>query len=259
MQNAQRGARGSRGFCAIVLTVVTVCCAAQAARADGTLATSAYVEYAGVFGDVYNGVTTDDGDSRAGAYKIKGRLDYGRLSAILNYRRESTNSITNATTPTGQPGTLLTYPAGGIVVPLFVAVDAEFETRLEYKLQRIPFSVGLAYSNSTNNYGFPTLHAFGIGVDLQPSSRRRLSPYGSYFYFPNQTGIYPLADPNNPNSGSVTESLRSNELEAGLSFSVPLTHLSIVAGYDQTTNTSRHGSFNFVRDGPYLGVGYRIR
>ena len=251
MQNAQRTV--------VVMAVAALCCAAPPARADGTLATSAYVEYAGVFGDVYNGVTTDDGDVLGGSYAIKGRLDYGRLGAVLSYRRDLSNSVTNATTPTGQPGTFLSYPAGGVILPQFVAVDARFEARLEYRPQLLPVYLGLAFSNATNNYGFPTLHALGVGVELRPDPRRRFSPYGSFFYFPDQTGIYPLADPSNPASGSVTESLRANELEVGLSFAVPRTQLSVIGGYVQITNISRTRSFNFVRDGPYLGVGYRIR
>jgi hypothetical protein len=242
-----------------MLAAMAVFYATSPAKADAALSTSAYVEYSHAFGDLYNGVTTDDGEILGGSYQVKGRADYGRLCVGLAYKHDETNSIVNGTTPSGGPGTFLTFPSGSILVPQFVAVDAQFEARLEYRLPQWPAYVGIAYSNATNNYGFPTLHAFGIGVEVQPSQRRALSPYGSFFYFPNQTGIYPLANPNNPNSGSATESLRANELEVGLSYAVPRTHLSVVGGYDQTTNISRTGSFNFVRDGPFVGVGFRLR
>lgn len=233
--------------------------AAAPALPDTLLATSGYIEYTHLIGDTYNGVTTDDGDILFGSYSIKGRLDYGRLAAVLSYRRDLTNSRTNATTPNGGPGTFLSFPAGGIILPQFVAVDAQFEARLEYRPQQLPVYLGIAFSNATNNYQFPTLQALGIGVEVKPNPRRTFSPYGSFFYFPNQNGVYAHADPNNPASGSVTESLRANELEVGASFAVPRTQLSVVGGYSQTTNISRTGSFNFVRDGPFVGVGYRLR
>jgi len=243
----------------VASAIGALCCMPAPARSEAALSTSGYVEYSHLFGDIYNGVTTDDGELLGGSYSIKGRANYGALSAVLSYRHDLSNSQVNATTPTGQPGTLLTFPAGSIVVPQFVAVDAQFEARLEYRLQQVPVYLGAAYSNATNNYGFPALHAFGVGLEVQPNSRRELSPYGSFFYFPNQTGVYPLANPTNPASGSVTESLRADELELGLSYAVPRTQLNIVAGYQQTTNVSRTGSFNFVLDGPFLGVGYRLR
>ena len=248
-----------RAVLAHVLMIGLLCCLPAPARSDGSLATSGYVEYSHLFGDIYNGVTTDDGELLGGSYTVKGRVNYGRLSAVLSYRSDLSQSQVNATTPTGQPGTSLTFPAGAVIVPQFVAVDAQFEARLEYGLQQLPVYFGVAYSNATNNYGFPTLHAFGVGVEVQPSTRRALSPYGSFFYFPNQTGVYPLANPNNPASGSVTESLHANEFEVGASYTIPRTQLNIVGGYQQTTNVSRTGSFNFVLDGPFLGVGYRFR
>ena len=249
----------ARALFALALMNGALCCTRAPADADAALATSGYVEYSHLFGDIYNGVTTDDGELLGGSYTVKGRVDYGRLAAVLSYRSDLSQSKVNATTSTGQPGTSLMFPGGTIVVPQFVAVDAQFEARLEYRLMQIPVYLGVAYSNATNNYGFPTLHAFGLGVEVQPSARRALSPYGSFFYFPNQTGVYALANPNNPASGSVTESLRGNELEIGLSYTIPRTQLSIVGGYQQTTNVSRTRSFNFVLDGPFLGVGYRFR
>ncbi len=229
------------------------------ADAANTFAPTAYLEYAGLWGDTYNGVTTDDGDHLAGSYTALGRVDYGRFTASLMFQRVSTRSVTNATTPAGAPGTALAYPSGQVIVPLFTAVNSESEIRLEYEPPAWPVYLGLAYSLSSNNYNFPALKAFGVGVELQPNPRHALSPYGSYFYFPNQTGTYPLADPNNPNSGSYQSSYRANELTLGASLRIPRTHLTLVGGYKQTTNVARVSSFNFVQDGPFLGLGYRLR
>jgi hypothetical protein len=240
------------------LALLALLAIAAPARAASTLTPWAYLEYSGVYGDTYNGVTTDDGDHLASSYSAKARVGYGRFAASVNFYRDASNSQNNALTVTGMPGTVLNYPAGQVVVPVFTAVDAASEFRLEYKPFHPPVYFGLAYSNASNNYNFPRLSALGIGVELMPDPRRLLSPYGSFYFFPNQTGTYALANPNNPNSGSVGSAFRANELELGASLAFPKTDLSLVAGYYQTTNVRRTGTFNFVRDGPFVGLGYRL-
>jgi hypothetical protein len=253
----ERGA--GRALARVGLAFATVLTLAAPCRAANTLTPWGYLEYSGVYGDTYNGVTTDDGDHLSNSYAAKARVYYGRYAASISFYRDVTNSQANATTLTGQPGTVLNYPGGQVIVPVFTAVDSASEMRLEYQPARIPVYFGLAYSNSSNNYDFPRLTALGIGVELMPDPHRLVSPYGSYFFFPNQTGTYPLANPNDPKSGPVGSAFRSNELEVGGSLVFPKTDLSLVAGYYQTTNIRRTGTFNFVRDGPFVGLGFRLR
>jgi hypothetical protein len=241
-------------LCAALTTLVS-----PPAQAANALSPSAYLEYTPIYGDTYNGVTTDDGDNLAGSYATKVRVDYGRFSAQYRYHRDLSSSLINATTPSGGPGTALNYPGGQVIVPAFTAVDGESEIRLEYQPVHLPVYFGLAYSNSFNNYSFPRLTALGIGAELQPNPRKLISPYASFFYFPDQSGTYPLANPNNPNSGSAHSEFSANELELGGSLVFPKTDLSLVLGYYQTTNVRRTGTFNFVRDGPYVGIGYRLK
>jgi len=244
---------------AVTLLVAAALVAPAISRAADTLTPQGYLQYSPTFGDTYNGVTTDDGDHLSASFAAKAQLYYGRFSAAYMYYRDLSVSQANGMTSSGAPGTVISYPTGQVVMPVFTASDAQSEIRLEYQPVRIPVYFGLAYSNSFNNYGFPRLTAFGIGVQLAPNPKHLLSPYGSYYYFPNQTGTYPLADPNNPNSGSVQSAFRANELDLGGSLAFPKTALSLVVGYYQTTNVRRTGTFNFVRDGPYVGLGYRIK
>ncbi|MBV8172683.1 MAG: hypothetical protein JO219_12210 [Candidatus Eremiobacteraeota bacterium] len=218
-----------------------------------------YVQYALGFGDTYNGVTTDDGDHLWGSYALKAKVFLGHFAAEYQCYRDLTNSQTNALTPSGGPGTAINYPGAQVIVPQFVASDGESEFRLEYRPPRFPVYLGVAYSNSFNNYNFPRLTASGIGVELQPDLGRALSPYASYYWFPNQTGTYALANPNDLSSGSVHSAFIANELDFGASFAFPKVRLNILAGYYQETNVRKTGTFNFVRDGPYVAVGYRIR
>jgi len=254
---------GSMSTCAALAATALLAAAALIApaqsRAADALTPQGYLQYTPTFGDTYNGVTTDDGDHLSGSYAAKAQLYFGRFSAAYMYYRDLSSSQANGTTSSGAPGTVISYPAGAVVMPVFTAADAESEIRLEYQPVRIPVYFGLAYSNAFNNYGFPRLIAYGLGVELAPNPKHLLSPYGSFYYFPNQTGTYPLADPNNPNSGSVQSAFRANELDLGGSLAFPKTALSLVVGYYQSTNVRRTGTFNFVRDGPYLGLGYRIK
>ncbi|HME82955.1 MAG TPA: hypothetical protein VKF82_12905 [Candidatus Eremiobacteraceae bacterium] len=245
-------------FVVALLAIVSLAPPARALAANA-LTPSGYLQYTPTFGDTYNGVTTDDGDHLSGSYSAKAQAYFGRFSAAYLYYRDLSTSQANGTTASGAPGTVISYPAAQVVMPVFTASDAESEIRLEYQPVRIPVYFGLAYSNSFNNYGFPRLTAFGVGVELAPNPKHLLSPYGSFYYFPNQTGTYPLADPNNPASGSVGSSFRANELDLGGSLAFPKTALSLVVGYYQTTNVRRTGTFNFVRDGPYVGLGYRVK
>ena len=244
---------------AVCIATLALCLCAAPANAANTLTLKAYLEYSGAYGDTYNGVTTGDGDHLSNSYSAKARVLYGRFAASVAFYRDVTNSEFNATTSTGAPATVLNYPSGQVVVPVFTAVDAASEFRLEYQPVRLPVYFGLAYSNASNNYSFPRLEALGIGVELMPNPHQLFSPYGSFYFFPNQTGTYALANPNDPNSGSVGSAFRSNELEVGGSLVLPKTYLSLVGGYYQTTNIRRTGRFNFVRDGPFVGLGYRLR
>jgi hypothetical protein len=260
-----QGSGMSRSVCAaggFALLVLLLCAPAFAANA---LKPSAYLEYAIPLGDIYNGVTTDDGEPLAGSYSAKARVFYGRFAASFRFYRDASWSQASTTAPAGGPGTVISYPDAMIVVPQFIAVDSASEVRLEYQPGRTPAYFGLAYSNQSNNYDFPRLTALGFGVEVMPNPKHLLSPYGSFFFFPNQTGTYPLANPNNPASGSVASAFHANELELGASIAFPKTPLSLVVGYYQNTNIQQYahshpiGNFNFVRDGPFVGLGLRTR
>jgi hypothetical protein len=236
---------------AIVLNPVIVW-AANASRVQAS------IDYVAPFGDTYDGVTTDDGDHLAGSLGVRAQVGYGRFVAIYAFESDKTASVVNGTTPSGTPGTTLNYPAEQTVVPVFTAVNAVSEFRLEYRPWRSPVYVGVAHSNSWNNYGFPRLQATGAGVEAQPSARRVLSPYGSYFFFPNQSGTYPLAAPTNPRSGAVASAFRVHELLAGLSWALAGSPVHVVFGYYQTICTRKTGTFNFSRDGPFIGVRFQL-
>ena len=255
------GERCSPQYIAGVLGVALLALGAPvpAHAAGGLTSPSGYIEYVATSGDIYNGVTTDDGEDLPGSYIAKGRIEYARFAALLRFRRDASQSQANALTSSGGPATSLAFPTAQVVVPQFTAVDSEFEARLEYQPLHIPVYVGLAYARATNNYGFPALQAVGFGLELTPNPHHLISPYGSYFFFPNQTGVYALANPNDPSSGTSPAAYRANELEIGLSLAIPKTDLTIDGGYSQSTNVSRLGAFNFVRSAPYLGVGYRLR
>src|SRR5579872_62158 len=236
---------------------VLACCTAWPAAASSN-SLCAFVEYVATYGDTYDGVTTDDGDHLGSSFALRGAALSGRFAALYMFYRDKTASLTNATTPSGGAVTTLQYPAEQIVVPIFTAVNAQSEFRLEYRPSRLPFYAGLAYSNAFNNYGFPRLTGFGVGIEVQPDPQKRLSPYGSYFFFPNQSGTYALAAPTNPKSGSAHSAFRGNEFLIGGSARVGKTGLDLRFGYYQTTNVRRTGTFNFVRDGPFVGLAYRL-
>jgi hypothetical protein len=239
--------------CVLILAFLPL---AQAAIGAPTIG---YLEYAPIYGTTYNGVTTDSGGHLPDSHELKARIDVGRYMAQYSNHIDLSHSKRDATTATGAPGTSLAYPNGTVVVPTFTANDGESEFRLEYQPGKFPAYLGLAYSNSFNNYGFPRLSALGFGIELQPNPRRSISPYGSYFFFPDQTGTYPLANPNDPSSSPVSSSFVANEFEGGASIALRKTGLSIVLAYYQTTNVRRTGRFNFVRDGPLIGLGYQLR
>jgi hypothetical protein len=237
--------------CLLVWCVVS----ALPARADDF---RGFLEYAGVYGDTYDGVTTDDGDHLASSFGVRAMVASGRFAALYMYHRDENRSIANGTLPSGAPGTTINYPAEQTVVPLFTAVNAGSEFRLEYQPWRGPIYLGAAYSNSFNNYGFPRLSAFGVGVEVQPNPAKRLSPYGYYFYFPNQTGTFPLAAPSDPASGPFQESFHQDSFLAGGSGTIGRTGLSLRFGVYRDSSVRRAGSFNIVRDGPFIALAYRL-
>lgn len=238
--------------CLLVLCAA-IACPARASGVHGSF------EYVKAYGDTYDGVTTDDGDHLGSSFALRAVITWRRFAAIYMFHRYETASLTNATLFSGAPGTTLNYPAEQVVVPLFTAQNAASEFRLEYQPWRGPIEVGLAYSNTFNNYAFPRLLAFGIGAELQPNSAKRISPYGSFFYFPSQAGTFPLAAPSNPHSGSVHQDFWAYELLVGGSARIAKTGLSVRFGYYQSDSEHRTGTtYNIVSDGPFVGLAYSL-
>jgi hypothetical protein len=215
-------------------------------------------EYVKAYGDTYDGVTTDDGDHLGSSFALRATITSGRFGVLYMFHRYETASLTNGTTASGAPGTTINYPGEQIVVPLFTAHNAESEFRLEYQPWRGPIYVGAAYSNTFNNYAFPRLLAFGIGAEIHPNPAKRISPYGSFFYFPRQTGTFPMAAPSNPQSGPVHQDFWAYEELAGGSWTIAKTGLSVRFGYYQNDSERRTGTYNIVSDGPFVGLGYSL-
>ncbi|HXW51197.1 MAG TPA: hypothetical protein VEJ41_04345 [Candidatus Acidoferrales bacterium] len=240
-------------LCFVLLACVGLQARALAAPVSG------YFEGGPQYGTTYNGVTTDSGGHLPGSYELKARVGTGRYVFQYSYHSDLSPSSADATTASGGRGTALNYPGGVVIVPAFNANDGESEFRLEYRTGNYPLFVGLASSNSFNNYMFPRLRGVGFGVELQPNDGKTISPYGSYFFFPDQSGTYPLANPNDPASGPAHQAFDANEFEGGFSIALRPRGLSLALAYYQTTNVQKTGDYNFVRDGPVIALGYRFK
>jgi len=229
-----------------------------------------FVQAGYTFGKVYNefaaGETDKSGNSGGTsgsgfsiASVISGAYTFNPFALKVDFRQDVYDTTNNAIGPSGGPGTTFTTIDGGTVtVDQFRAKQSTLDGRLEFKVASPNIFVGVGYLQASNNYGYPTLHAIGGGLEKLPSFTSGLDWFGSAFYYPNANGTFVQNDPTSPTFGqSFKQSYNIIKYDIGLDLNFGSSPFYLYGGYsgDRYTKKDNNEPINQTHSGPYVGLG----
>ena len=79
---------------------------------------------------------------------------------------------------------------GQFPVPSFTVRDTDYGGRLGLNIAQPRIYLGLGYLHREGNHGYPKQDGFGFGADKLPDLDRRISAYGSVWYYPRVSGDF---------------------------------------------------------------------
>lgn len=190
---------------------------------------------------------------------IAGAYEFHPFALKVDFRQDVYNTTNNAIGPSGGTGTAFTTIDGGTaIVDQFRAKQSTIDGRLEYMFGTSQIGVGVGYLQAANNYGYPTLHAFGAGLEKLPSFDTGLGWFGSVFYYPNANGTYTESNPTSTTFGqSFKQSYNIIKYDLGLNLDFGKSPFYLYGGYsgDRYTTKDAFEPVNQTHSGPYVGIG----
>ncbi len=153
-----------------------------------------------------------------------------------------------------------TIDGGTALTPVFLAKQSTLDARLEYQIIAPRINLGVGYFRTANNYGYPDLHALGVGVEKLPDLRPGLSFFGSGFYYPNAREQYTVTGVTSPNAGTTYEQKYDVfRYDVGLALVFAHFPVYIDGGFSGDHYTARtNAPIGQTHDGPYIGLGVKL-
>src|SRR5215472_15609694 len=231
-----------------------------------------FIQIADNFGKVYNEFANGEQDKQGngssssgtgGGFSnsalIAGAYNFNPFAIKVDFRQDVYDTTNNAITTTGAPGTQFnTIDGGTVIVDQFRAKQSTLDGRLEFKVASPNIFVGVGYLQASNNYGYPTIHAIGGGLEKLPSFTSGLDWFGSAFYYPNANGTFVQNDPTSPTFGqSFKMSYNIIKYDVGLDLNFGSSPFYLYGGYsgDRYTKKDNNEPINQTHSGPYVGLG----
>ncbi|PZR57852.1 MAG: hypothetical protein DLM50_05360 [Candidatus Meridianibacter frigidus] len=155
-----------------------------------------------------------------------------------------------------QAGFINLAGGGTAFSPVFQAREQDFDIRAGVRALEPRLYLGLSYLRETNNYGYPSMRGYGLGLEKLPDVDQTFSVYGSAYYYPRVDGTY--TQPIGPNAGVP---LHFAYHRFRYDFGVTLKPSSkspvfIDMGYlGDHTRTADNAPANVIRAGPFVGIG----
>ncbi len=143
---------------------------------------------------------------------------------------------------------------GASFVPPFTAREQDVDARLGVRILQPRVYLGVGYLWRSNNYGYPTMSSWGVGLEKLPDLDHALSVYGSVWYYPNTYGYY-----NSP-SFSYKLEYRVLKYQVGVAWDIANSPVFVEAGWlgDSGRASSVNDPASFTHNGPYAGIGLRF-
>jgi hypothetical protein len=181
-----------------------------------------------------------------------------RWAGKIDYRQDAYVTNSNLTDVLGNQYTgFSTIDGGYAYTPVFLAKQTDIDGRVEYQVANPRLYVGVSYIETGNNYGYPQLRGFGVGVEKLPELRPGLSYYGSVFYYPTASGNFTVASPGSPNLGvSYRQQYAITKLDIGLALVLRNFPVYLYGGYSgDEYNAKQNAPIGQTHNGVYLGLG----
>ena len=225
------------------------------------------------FGKVYNEFSAGSRDAQGagvgsatsgfdGSFVIAGAYLFNPWALKVDFRQDgydTTVSNTNQSCSSGGCTVFTTIDGGTAVVNAFRAKQSTLDGRLEYNIGAYPgLYIGVGYLQASNNYGYPTLHGPGAGLEKLPSFDQGWSWFGSAFYYPNANGTWVNNDETSSTfNQSFKQSYNILKYDIGLNVDFSGSPFYIYAGYsgDRYTKKDNNEPINQTHSGPYAGLG----
>ncbi|MDP9110822.1 MAG: copper amine oxidase N-terminal domain-containing protein, partial [Candidatus Eremiobacteraeota bacterium] len=178
-----------------------------------------------------------------------------------DYRGDGFVSSINAQNAFGAYFTQFATIDGGYAsTPVFLGKQSTLDGRLEYKLADPNIYVGLGYLQTSTSYGYPHLRSIGVGLEKLPDLNRRLTAFGSVFFYPNASGDYTVANAASPNNSKTYRQVYAiTKYDIGLAYSLKNFPIYIYGGFSGDRYAKRQNApIDQTHGGPYLGLGLKI-
>ncbi|HEY5095274.1 MAG TPA: copper amine oxidase N-terminal domain-containing protein [Candidatus Eremiobacteraceae bacterium] len=183
------------------------------------------------------------------------------IAIKVDYRQDTYVTSDNVTNSAGSHFTRFTTIDGGTAfTPVFKAQQSTFDGRLEYQVMAPRIYVGVGYLQTADNYGYPHLDAFGVGVEKLPGLQPGLDFFGSTFYYPTASGDYTVTAATSPNVGrTFKQQYRIMKYDLGLSLDFGDFPVYLYGGFSGDRYTTKQNApINQTHSGPYIGLGVRF-
>lgn len=194
-------------------------------------------------------------------YLLNGALVFAPFTFKVDYRYDSYLTSDNATDSLGNHYTTFATIDGGVAqTPVFLGSQTSLDARLEYEIASPKINIGIAYLQTTNNYGYPHLNGWGAGLEKLPDFRSGLNWYGSAFYYPSAAGTYTISNPASPNNGkSYRQQYAILKYDIGLALVLGRSPLYLYGGITGDRYTAKQNApVGQTHDGPYIGLGLKF-
>ncbi len=179
----------------------------------------------------------------------------------IDYRNDAYVTSDNRTDAFGNHFTRFsTIDGGSAETPVFLARQSNFDGRLEYKIADPRVYVGVGYLQTSTNYGYPHLTAFGVGLEKLPDLDSGLSIFASAFYYPSASGTYTVNDPASINNGkSYRQQYAITKYDVGLTLASAHFPVYLYGGFSGDRYVVKQNApIGQTHGGPYLGLGVKI-
>ena len=232
-----------------------------------------FVQGGATFGKVYNEFSAGSRDAQGagvgnsksgfdGSFVIAGAYLFNPWALKVDFRQDGYDTTVSSLTqacPSGACTAFSTIDGGFAVTDAFRAKQSTLDGRLEYNIGAYPgLYIGVGYLQASNNYGYPTLHAPGAGLEKLPDFGQGWSWYGSAFYYPNANGTWVNQDATSPTfNQTFKQSYDILKYDLGLNVNFSGSPFYIYAGYsgDRYNKKDNNEPINQTHSGPYAGLG----
>jgi Copper amine oxidase N-terminal domain len=215
-----------------------------------------------------------------GSYLASGAYLWDPFALKADFRYDQYNTTNNGTiltpdnvgpicTPTnppapftpGAPATFFnTIDGGRCFTNVFKARQSWWTGALEYKVANPHIMIGIDYLSATNNYGYPRLSGWGVGLEKLPDFTSSVSWHGNVFYHPSASGTYTVNDPASPHFGlTYKQQYHLYTYDAGLDYLFGRSPLYLYLGFNgDYYNANANAPVSQTHSGPYAGIGLRF-